>query len=75
MSRLTQSIQKLSALATLAEHELDMQVALHKASDLDTRYQSSFTRSISDTLPKVIQELLELQQVQDLALATQQGEV
>ncbi len=75
MSRLTQCIQRLSEVETSAVLVSDMLEQYPVVSGLDIKYLSSFTKNTSDTLRRVIQELLELQQVQDLVLATRQGEV
>ncbi len=75
MSRLAVCIQKLSQVATSVEHDSDTLEAYQVESDLVIKSLSISTRNTSDTLHEVIRELLELQQVQDLELAIQQGVV
>ena len=75
MSHPLTSIPKLSGAVILAEHVSAMLEEFPKVSDSDIDSQSICIEDILAMQQKLVQELLVLQQVQDLALATQLGEV
>ncbi len=74
MSHLIRSIQKSLVALDMVLQELDMPVESLKLEDLDIVSASISIRGTSGMLQKLVQGLLERQQVLDLALAIKLGE-